>query len=370
MSFCLVEYQNPVNPPHELAALVLSQAAVIATIELSRAELERQLKASSRNSSTLPSQDLYANPAPKSLRLCSSRGQGNQPGSTGASLKLVEAAALDHVLAACSTRNRFAEPPERGRAAPPGALPARDRPSGDRAPQWHRRRCRCGLLTAAAAPACYWPNVTAPAACPLTCHHVLVARAAEPLADAASMRVSTSGVHSVLDRLAPFADAARDALRRAPVTRFDETGLRAGGTRFCRARPPPTGSRPTCCTPNAAGTPSCPDSPGPQRTTDGAPTAPTRSATPTTRANCSPPPKPPGQHWRAQLSGFLDELNAAAGELDPREIPGNVLTAGRPRTPAATPDAPRAADPAKPKPGPGSNGRTGIAKTSCDSCST
>ncbi|WP_143132479.1 hypothetical protein [Amycolatopsis rubida] len=74
----------------------------------------------------------------------------------------------------------------------------------------------------------------------------------------------------------------------------------------------------------AAGTPSCPASPGPQRTTDGAAapaTSPARSATPTTRANCSAPPKPTGQDWRARLSGFLDELNAAAGELDPRETP-------------------------------------------------
>ncbi|WP_370947658.1 DUF6444 domain-containing protein [Amycolatopsis sp. cg5] len=98
----------------ELAALVVAQAAVIATIEPLRAELarmtervaelERQLGTNSRNSSKPPSQDVYVKPAPKSLRGKTGRGKGKQPGAAGANLKLVDNPdrVVEHVPSACS----------------------------------------------------------------------------------------------------------------------------------------------------------------------------------------------------------------------------------------------------------------------------
>ncbi|WP_370947657.1 IS66 family transposase [Amycolatopsis sp. cg5] len=106
----------------------------------------------------------------------------------------------------------------------------------------HQRRCRCGVLTTAAAPAeasapaCYGPNVTALAAYLLTYQHIPIARAAQLLADVLGMNVSTGWVSSVLRQVAPalqpFTDAVHDAVRRAPVAHFDETALRAAGVRW------------------------------------------------------------------------------------------------------------------------------------------
>jgi transposase len=238
----------------ELAALVVAQAAVIATIEPLRAELdrmtervaelERQLRTNSRNSSKPPSQDVYAKPAPKSLRGKTGRGMGKQPGTSGANLKLVDNpdVVVDHVPSGCS-----------GCGTGLGRVPTADivRRQVHDLPEitpvvtehrLHRRRCRCGVLTTAAAPAeaaapaCYGPNVTALAAYLLTYQHIPIARAAQLLADVLGMTVSTGWVSSVLARVAPelepFVEATRDAVREAPVAHFDETALRAAGARL------------------------------------------------------------------------------------------------------------------------------------------
>ena len=233
----------------ELAALVVSQAATITMLraEVERltarvAELERQLKTNSRNSSKPPSQDVYAKPAPKSLRRETGRGQGKQPGAPGASLKLVADpdTVVDHVPAACGgcgaglrncpdvgvVRRQVHDLPE----IVPIVTEYR----------MHQRRCRCGVLTTAlapagaSAPACYGPNLTALAAYLLTYQHVPISRAAELLAEVTGMAVSTGWVSSVLGRiapeLAPFVEATRAAVRAAPVAHFDETGIRVLST--------------------------------------------------------------------------------------------------------------------------------------------
>ncbi|MFC3455775.1 IS66 family transposase [Amycolatopsis speibonae] len=229
----------------ELAALVASQAATITMLraEVERltarvGELERQLKTNSRNSSKPPSQDVYSKPAPKSLRRKTGRRQGKQPGTPGASLKLVDNpdTVVDHVPAACSgCGTGLSRRPDVGVVR----RQVHDLPEIVPVVTEHRlyqKRCRCGVLTTAPAPAeatapvCYGPNLTALAAYLLAYQHIPISRAAELLAEVTGMAVSTGWVSSVLGRiapeLAPFVEATRAAVAAAPVAHFDETGIR------------------------------------------------------------------------------------------------------------------------------------------------
>ena len=81
----------------QLVALVAAQERIIAQLQAwiaeqdtRIAELERQLAASSRNSSKPPSSDGLDKPAPKSLRDRSRRKPGGQPGREGRTLRQVE----------------------------------------------------------------------------------------------------------------------------------------------------------------------------------------------------------------------------------------------------------------------------------------
>jgi transposase len=232
----------------ELAALVVSQAETIRVLraEVERltarvAQLERQLKTNSQNSSKPPSQDTYAKPAPKSLRRKTGRGQGKQPGASGASLALVDDpdAVVDHEPSACAGCGE-------GLETAPGAGMVR-RQVHDLPPvvpvvtehRLHRRRCGCGVLTTATGPveatgpACYGPNVTALAAYLLTYQHLPISRAAELLAEVSGLSVSTGWVSSVLGRVVPglagFVAATRELVRSAAVAHVDETGVRVSG---------------------------------------------------------------------------------------------------------------------------------------------
>lgn len=204
-------------------------------------ELERQLKTNSQNSSKPPSQDVYAKPAPKSLRRKTGQKQGKQPGTPGANLKMVASPdkVIDHRPSVCTgcgkglrhrpdvgvVRRQVHDLPEIAPVVTEHRL--------------HQRRCGCGALTTAAAPAeatgpaCYGPNLTALTAYLLTYQHLPLARAAELLADVVGMTVSTGWVASVLGRVAPglepFLKATRAAVQAAPVAHFDETGLRVLG---------------------------------------------------------------------------------------------------------------------------------------------
>src|SRR3954466_2699611 len=120
------------------------------------AELERQLAASSRNSSKPPSSDGWKRRAPRSLRGRSGRKPGGQPGREGRTLRQV--AVPDEVV--------LHEP---GACAGCGStLPADGPPAGIIRRQVfdipqitvrvveHRlvsRRCGCGIVTRAAGPA-------------------------------------------------------------------------------------------------------------------------------------------------------------------------------------------------------------------------
>src|SRR5881392_4182914 len=72
--------------------MIAQLQARIAEQDAEIAELERQLAASSRNSSKPPSTDGLDKPAPKSLRGRSGRKPGGQPGREGRTLRQVERA--------------------------------------------------------------------------------------------------------------------------------------------------------------------------------------------------------------------------------------------------------------------------------------
>lgn len=106
----------------------------------------------------------------------------------------------------------------------------------------HQRRCRCGHLTRAQAPAgvnapaCYGPNLRALAAYLLVYQHIPVARTAELIADLTGARPSTGWVSSTLTptaaALAPANAMILDEIRAAPVVHVDETSSNINGTRW------------------------------------------------------------------------------------------------------------------------------------------
>jgi len=73
----------------ELADLVVELRARIVAQDARIAELERQVAATSRNSSKPPSLDGLGKPAPKSLRGKSGRAPGGQTGHRGQTLSQV-----------------------------------------------------------------------------------------------------------------------------------------------------------------------------------------------------------------------------------------------------------------------------------------
>src|SRR3954463_12350327 len=145
----------------ELAALVVALQARIAEQDARIAELERQLGASPRNSSTPPSGGGVEKPAPKALRGRSGRKPGGQPGREGRTLRQVERPdeVVLHEPGACASC---------GAALAADSSPVRivrrqvfDTPKIEVRVVEHRllsRRCACGTVTAAAGPA----RVTAP----------------------------------------------------------------------------------------------------------------------------------------------------------------------------------------------------------------
>jgi hypothetical protein len=80
----------------ELAALVASQAVLIAELRAELTELRARVEANSRNSSRPPSSDGYDKPnadaKKRSLRRSSGRKPGGQDGHEGARLERVQAA--------------------------------------------------------------------------------------------------------------------------------------------------------------------------------------------------------------------------------------------------------------------------------------
>lgn len=225
----------------EQAAQLEEQAGEIERLTARVAELERQVRMNSQNSSKPPSSDGPARPRPRSLRKKSGRRRGKQPGAPGSTLEQVPDPdeVVDHVPAVCAGCGA-----DLAGAAPAG--PPTRRQLHDLPPtrpvvtehRLHKRRCRCGLVTTAAAPAgvhapaSYGPRLRALAVYLLVFQHVPVDRCARLLADVCGAAVSTGWVYGVLrqaaDGLAGFPEEVAEALAAAVVAHFDETGARAG----------------------------------------------------------------------------------------------------------------------------------------------
>jgi transposase len=226
----------------QLAAFVGALQARIAEQDARIAELERQLAASSRNSSKPPSSDGLDKPAPKSLRGRSGRKPGGQPGREGRTLRQV--AVPDEVVvhepgacAGCGGRLAAEDPPTR--------IVRRqvfDIPTITVRVVEHRlisRRCSCGAVTQAPAPAGvsapvqYGPHAAAIAVYLCLGQHLPVERTASLLAELFGTPMSAGTVAAWTSRaaagLAPFTAAARAALTAAELVHLDETGLRVAG---------------------------------------------------------------------------------------------------------------------------------------------
>jgi transposase len=226
----------------ELAALVVALQARIAEQDARITELERQLAASSRNSSKPPSTDGLDKPAPRSLRGRSGRKPGGQPGREGRTLRQV--AVPDEVVVHQPTACAGC-----GVDLPSGGQPVRvsrrqvfDIPKITVRVVEHRLvslRCGCGQVTAAAGPAGvaapvqYGPHVAAIAVYLCLGQHLPVERTASLLADLFGTPMSVGTVAAWTTRAAaglePFTAAARRALAATELVHVDETGLRVAG---------------------------------------------------------------------------------------------------------------------------------------------
>lgn len=231
------------EPTYEqLVVLVAEQAAMIAKLEARVAELERRLGQNSRNSSLPPSQDPLDAP-PRSMRRKTGRKPGKQPGAPGSALRLVETPdeVIDHEPAACRgcgaglrdghdagiTRRQVHDIPEVTARVVEHRL--------------HRRRCTCGCITTADAPAgvnapvAYGPNLRALAVYLVVFQHVPVERAAILIADVTGARVSTGWITSAIaataDDLLEVEALIKTLITLSYLVHFDETTVNVNGTK-------------------------------------------------------------------------------------------------------------------------------------------
>ncbi len=231
----------------ELLVVVASQAQQITVLTARVTELERQLGRNSKNSSMPPSADAFIGEK-RRPRGASGRRVGKQPGSDGKHLAMVDDpdVVVDHQPGACGGCGQNFDVAGRAGAGfvrrQVHDLPERIA-SVITEHRLHRRRCGCGTVTTAPAPAGvqaptqYGPVLTAWITYLLVVQHVPYARAVELIADLCpGLTPSTGWAVAALQRigqaLTPTLEAIRDRLRDptvSPVLHVDETSTSIAG---------------------------------------------------------------------------------------------------------------------------------------------
>ena len=232
----------------ELARLVVEQAetitrlkARIAEQDARIAELERQVTATSRNSSKPPSSDGLGKPVPRSLRTRSGRKPGGQPGHPGQTL--AQTAMPDHVrrhepVCCRGCGHDLADAEQAGMTRrqvfdlPPTRIQVTEH-------QLISRRCPCGATTTAdaptgvTAPVQYGPQIAAVIVYLYMGQYLSKNRTARAISELFNTPVSEATVAAVTSRagqdLEGFTDAVTDRLADADIVHFDETGFRVAG---------------------------------------------------------------------------------------------------------------------------------------------
>ena len=225
----------------EKDAQIAERDARIEVLTARVAELETLLRKDSRTSSKPPSSDGLRKPPPRSRRESSGRSPGKQPGDPGVTLRQVDQPdrVVVHRPDACggcgaSLRRAPVTSVEKRQVfdLPPIRLDVTEH-------RLQHRRCRCGTLTMAqapagvGAPAQYGPRVRAIGAYLVGYQHLPYQRAGETLADLLGVHLSVGTLATIVtqtgDGLAEFLATVRDMIAAAPVAHFDETGLRVAG---------------------------------------------------------------------------------------------------------------------------------------------
>jgi len=218
----------------ELRAELAAAAAEIA-------ELRRQLRQNSRNSSKPPSSDGLAKPAPRSLRRRGARKPGGQDGHPGSTLAPVAVPneVVPHEPGCCrGCGHDLSGAPEVGREhrqvfdIPPISVRVTEH-------QMIKRRCECGTVTSAqppegvAAPVQYGTRIAAIVVYLYVGQFLSKKRTAAALAELFGTPISQGTVAAMTSRaaggLGGFTEWVRARLAAAEVVNFDETGLRVEG---------------------------------------------------------------------------------------------------------------------------------------------
>lgn len=205
------------------------------------AELEARLRTDSSNSSRPPSSDGPAKPPPRSLRGRSGKRAGGQAGHRGQTL--CQVTNPDRCERHEPARCRGCD----GGLAGAGEAGVERRQVFDIPPitvtvtehQLIKRRCGCGTVTVAEAPAGvvapvqYGPNVTAIVIYLYVGQFLSRDRTARALAELFGTPISAGTVTTMTARaaagLGEFTGQVRERLTAAPVAHFDETGMRVAG---------------------------------------------------------------------------------------------------------------------------------------------
>jgi len=231
------------QPSYEQLVAENAELRAALTLALARIdELEARLAMSSRNSGKPPSSDGLAKPAPKSLRTKSGRGPGRPKGQAGFTLEPVADPKhrRRHEPSACAGCGGDLGD------APVVEVESRqvfDLPVIALEVTQHdlvSRRCSCGKVTKAAAPAGvnapvqYGPRIAGVGVYLFHGQFLSKGRTANALGDLFNAPVAAGTVASwtaktaevITDEVIPV---ITDRIVGAPVAHFDETGLRTGG---------------------------------------------------------------------------------------------------------------------------------------------